>query len=363
MDLKVVEQVQKFVWNFEDIRKELKAHIAQYSKLVVNDDNVLEMENTKREIASLRVKISKFKVFVRRELEKPYQEFELQVKDLLALVESVEKPIEEQLYKYEVKRKEEKAKLVQQWINEISAELGLEEKYSSQIAIADKYLNRTQKSKDTKDDIQMKVCWFLDIQKKEQESERFRQEKIEMARFLVESLSAGLTTPLTFAEVEGKIESLDIVGLRTHIETEVSRRREREEKAAKQALERAEQERLAQEQARIKAEQEAIERAAREEVERAAAEQREQERIEREEQERIAEANRIEQERIKAEQEVAQEITAVEIPKPAPVPAKKYNSQFVVYGITENDHQAISDFLHNKGYEFKSATKEVKKAG
>jgi hypothetical protein len=241
MDLTIIEQVQKFSWNFEDIKQYLENHIKQYDNLVVSETNLQEMERTQREIASLRTKISKFKTTVKRELEKPYQEFELQVKDLLKLVESAELPIQEQLEKYEEKRREEMAINVQHWINKTSVELGLDEKYSSQISVADKWLNRTQKKKDTIDDIQQRVCWFLDIQAKDREAETFRQQKIEMAKFMCESLSVGLVTPVTFEEIEYKIESTDIASLKAYIENEVARRREREEKAAQVAVEKVEQ--------------------------------------------------------------------------------------------------------------------------
>ena len=63
-------------------------------------------------------------------------------------------------------------------------------------------------------DIYQKAAWFLDVQKKEIDAENFRQQKIEMAKFMCESLSAGLATPLTFAEIEHRLESFDIASMK-----------------------------------------------------------------------------------------------------------------------------------------------------
>ncbi|MCX7779634.1 MAG: DUF1351 domain-containing protein [Negativicutes bacterium] len=240
LEPKTLSIVQEFKWNFDEIKQSLAGKIERYTGLVVNDDNLKDMERTQKEIASLRTKIGKFRLQVKRELEKPYAEFELQIKELLALVESVERPIKEQLEVYENKRREEKALMVQEIINEVARQLGLEGKYSSQIAIADRWLNRTITKKEIIEEIEMKAAWFLDIQTKEREAEFFRKQKIEMAKFMCEQLSAGLATPLKFEEIESRIDAMDIMALKAYIETEVEKRREREDRAAQLAIERAE---------------------------------------------------------------------------------------------------------------------------
>jgi hypothetical protein len=324
VELKVLENVQKLTWNFEDVKQRLTDDIKKYADLIVSETNLLDMEKTQKEIASLRIRLQKFKLAVKKDFEKPYEAFELQVKELASLIESAEKPIKDQIQKYEDDRREAKRIQCEKMICEISAELGLLEKYSSQIVVADKYLNRTQKVKDTKEDIQQKVCWFLDIQAKEIADEAARTEKISMAKMMCEFMSKELATPLTFEDVENKINSFNITELRTYIENQVTTRKEREERAAQLALEREEQKRIA-----------------------------ELARQEREEQAR--------KEQLKRKEETAEQmknigydispdnVVIVDTVKKEPA-LPKFNAQFIAvsYGITEVQITEIKDFLESK---------------
>ncbi|MCM0758072.1 DUF1351 domain-containing protein [Sporomusa sphaeroides DSM 2875] len=237
---------QQFSWNFDELKAVLADRIKKYTGLVVNDKNLKSMERTQKEIAGLRTKIAKFKLEVKKELEKPYQEFEVQIKELLDLVASVEKPIMDQIEKYEAERKNRERAKLQGLINSTATKCGLNEKYSSQIVIDEKWLNRTAKPKEVTEAIQTRVAWYLDIQAQEHQAALFKAQKIEMAKLLCLSLSAGLATPLTFEEIESRVDGMtDILAVKSFIEEEVARRKERENRASQAAIEQAERERLA----------------------------------------------------------------------------------------------------------------------
>lgn len=241
---KKLDLVQKLDWNFQEMKSNLTTHIERYANLVVTSDNLKSMEHTQKEIAGLRIKLSKFRLAVKGDMEKPIKEFEQEIKELTGLVESVEKPIKDQLEVYEQKRRETKRLEVQAIINKVSAELELDEQYSSQIAIDDSWLNRGAKKKAVTEEIQGRVCWFLDIQAKDRQAALFKEQKVEMAKILCQSLSAGLATPLTYEEIENRIDSFqDILAVKSFIENEVAQRKEREDRAAKLAMEQAEQKR------------------------------------------------------------------------------------------------------------------------
>ncbi|WP_434132709.1 DUF1351 domain-containing protein [Sporomusa sphaeroides] len=231
---------QQFAWNFEELKTALSTRIQKYTGLIVTDDNLKEMERTHKEIAGLRTKIGKFKLEVKRELEKPYQEFELQIRELLDLVASVEKPIMDQIEKYETDRKDREREKLRLLIAETAAECGLEEKYSSQIIVDEKWLNRTAKKKEVTEAIQTRVAWYLDIQSQERQAVLFKAQRAEMANLLCQTLSVGLTTPLTYEEIQPRIESMeDILAVKAFIEGEVAQRKEREQRAAQAAIEAA----------------------------------------------------------------------------------------------------------------------------
>lgn len=239
---KTLSLVQQFSWNFEEMKANLTAHIQKYTGLVVTDQNLKSMEQTQKEIAGLRTRLGKFKKAVKDDLEKPVKVFENQLKELLNLIESVEKPIKDQLEVYETKRKNQERQKCQEIIRQVSADLGLEEQYSSQIVVDEKWLNRGAKKKEVKEAIQERVCWFLDIQAKDHQAELFAAQKEEMSKLLCQSLSAGLATPLTYEEIKSRIEPMtDILAVKAFIENEVAQRKERETRAAQLAVEQVKQ--------------------------------------------------------------------------------------------------------------------------
>lgn len=369
MELKIIEQVQKLTWNFEEVKAKLNDDIQQYVGLVVNDENLASMEKTQKEIAGLRTKLQKFRLAVKKELEKPYDSFELQIKELAKLVESAELPIKDQLQKYEDRRKENKENECRGIIASVAAELGLADNYRDQIVIDTKWINRGTSIKSIKEDVQQKVCWFLDIQNKDLADEANRVEKVNMAQMMCEFLSKDLVTPVTFQEVENKIESLNITELRLYIENQVATRKEREEKAKqlaeKQLLERQEKQRLeklAQLERAESARQQALDREEQQRIaELARLEKEEQERLQQESDEmkrKQAELERNQNLQSNTVENIQHLIDANKYEKPEPV--KLYNARFTVYKLSDKQISEIGKFINSIDVEFKHEVKEVK---
>lgn len=236
LELKITKSVQEFSWTFETVKAELNRLTEKYKGLVVNDDNVEDSERQKREIARMRVHIEKFRKTVKSELDKPYRNFELQLNELKKIVEEVERPLAQQLDKYEESRKENATAQIKKYIGTLADDNCLGEKYVAQIIIADQWLNRSKKWKEVESEVREKVVFYLEMQKNEREAETFRAEKVEMAKILCDSLSVGLVTPLTFAEIENRVDNFDIAALKEYIKQLVGERKEREQRAAQQAL-------------------------------------------------------------------------------------------------------------------------------
>jgi hypothetical protein len=197
--------------------------------------------------------------------------------------------------------------------------------------------------KSIKEDIQMRVAYFLEQQRTDKEAETFKQQKIEMAQIMVDTLSVGLVTPLTFKDVERQVEQLNIAELKEYITNQVNSRKEREEKAAQQALERAEQERIAEVNRLEKVEQARI--------------------AEAEKQTKIAEAQERQLQYI-ADQKAKEtnEILENELVG-TPTPIELYNAQFVVYGVTDEQITAIVNLIKYKGIKYAVSVKKIEKGG
>jgi hypothetical protein len=354
MELKVLENNHSFKWNYEPAKAFVSESIQKYVGLVVSETNLPDMEKTQKEIAGLRIKLQKFRLSVKKDMEKPYEAFELQVKELAGLIDSAEKPIKDQLQKYEDKRREDKRAECEDLIISVAAELGLEEKYRNQIVIDEKWINRGSKIKAIKEDIQMRVVYFLDQQRSDKEAETFRQQKIEIAKFMIESLSKDLATPLTFTDVENKIESLNIGELRIYIENQVATRKEREERAAQLALDREEEKRIAEVARQEREAHEAIKR----EVEMVTREQHAKE-IEM----GITQRDPGHESLMQSLKESASKVLQNEPPISQSVAAApsqpKYKAQIVIDSITMVEFHEIELFLQKMNLDFKKAFKAV----
>lgn len=369
-ELRVIENTQKLVWTFDESKQYLEKQIKQYENLVVSATNLAEMEKTQREVASLRTKLNKFRLAVKKDLDKPYDKFKSQVDELLGLVADVELPIKDQIEKYELQRRKDKKEEIQQFIDKACEELKLFDKFRDQIVIDDRWMNRGQKIKDTQDEVYIKIGWLLDIQNKEIDAENFRLQKIEMAKFMCESLSKGLATPLTFAEIEHRLESFDIASMKSYIETEIASRKEREDRAAQAAIERAEQERLAEVARQEKAEQAAAQKAqaAIEAAERARIEAERQATLQQERDERARQQAQFERNQGASgsklqnrEEHLEKLVVANKIPdKPVKQESKLHNAQFVLYKVTMEEIETIKVALKDSNIEFKYAVKEAK---
>lgn len=93
MEPKIIENNNKFVWNFLEIKANLTNYIEKYTSLVVTEINLHDMESAQKEVAGIRIKIDGFRKEVKRKLEEPYKQFETEIKELQALVEQAEKPL------------------------------------------------------------------------------------------------------------------------------------------------------------------------------------------------------------------------------------------------------------------------------
>lgn len=218
MEIQVIKSVSEFQWNHEIVKAWARQYAEQFSGLMVNEENLKEMEEVKKEIASKRIKLDEFRKAAKKDFEAPLKQFEAEVKDVLAVLDEVEKPIAEQIQKYEDRRRAEKAKEVQGWIETMTAAAGLQPGFAAQIAVADKYTLRTATKKSITSDIAARIETALQMQKSEDEAEELRHQKVKMAQQLCAAQSAalGLKIPLSVGDIYG-IANIELTELTDHI--------------------------------------------------------------------------------------------------------------------------------------------------
>ena len=187
--------------------EKLKAYtetVAELNKdLIVTEDNLKEMESRKKELSGTRTAIDNVRKKVKNVLKIPIDKFEEQVKVAIKDIETVEKPLADQIDIFEKERRAEKAEKIKEWVLAIADQHGLKPEYLAQVKIEDRYTNRTAKRIDVETDIRAQVVVLQEQQIAVERLERAKEEKRKMAETLCEAQSKamGLITPVSITEI------------------------------------------------------------------------------------------------------------------------------------------------------------------
>lgn len=210
MDI-IVEQFQAPVIriNYEELKAELERRVSVYNGLVVTEDTLKGTKEIQRELAGLRNRIDAYRKEKKKEIEKPIKEFESQCKELISIVEKVEKPIKDGIAVFDDMRREEKRKKAVEIIEIIAAETGLTEKYKQQLTVIDKYLNLTATESGVSDDVRTRA-FALRV---EQDREK---ERIDIISSVLESKNTMLKNKMSLSDfqlmIDRGIETSRILG-------------------------------------------------------------------------------------------------------------------------------------------------------
>lgn len=200
MEVKILkEQLPVIQINFEEMKNALLEILAYYEGIVVAEDNLGECKEAQKELAGVRVKIDNYRKDKKKELSKPIIEFENQCKELIKLVENVEKPIKDGIKIFDNKRREEKKLIAERIIKEISAEYELNEKYAARLTIDERYCNLSIKEIEVKNDVEAKAMAL----KVEQNSE---EELIEIIKDVIDSENERINRKIKFDDFQRYID-------------------------------------------------------------------------------------------------------------------------------------------------------------
>ncbi len=108
LKLKSITFPEVIEFNYEELKQEITERVASYKNLVYTDD---QMQDAKKDVAMLRKftkALSDERIRVKKDLLKPYEDFESKVKELTAIVDESIKNIDGQVKGYEDQKKAEK---------------------------------------------------------------------------------------------------------------------------------------------------------------------------------------------------------------------------------------------------------------
>lgn len=117
MELKVKEiDFPKLIeFNFEELKAEITAKASLYKNMVYTDDSIKEAKEDRAKLNKFITALEDKRKEVKKQCLQPYEAFEAQMKELVAIVNEPVKLIDEQVKGYENKQKEEKLEQIKEY--------------------------------------------------------------------------------------------------------------------------------------------------------------------------------------------------------------------------------------------------------
>ncbi len=213
MELLVLENNLVFQWNVAEVKAALQVALQKYTGLVVTEENLPDMERTQKEIAGLRIKVDTFRKETKKKLAEPATVFDKEVQDLLVTIEEVEKPIKEQIAKYEDERVEKRTSELTAFAKTYAASVNLRDEYFV-YEVPARLTNRTVSDSAAKKEITVVLDQLVAKQgeddavkaeqlRKDEETAELLRQRDAMIDLLCKSNSAalGLKTPITLEDI------------------------------------------------------------------------------------------------------------------------------------------------------------------
>ena len=143
--------LEKIGWNKEQITSAVENIISQYEGITYTEEQIRDAKKDRAILNAMKTDISNRRIQVKKALMAPYNVFEAEVKEVVAMIEKPIEMIDKQLIEYEEKQKEEKKNELESFFNENVS--GLEGSLTFDMIFNLKWLNKTSSLKSCKDEI------------------------------------------------------------------------------------------------------------------------------------------------------------------------------------------------------------------
>lgn len=220
--------LQKIGWNKEEITRKVTEITKHYENVVYTDEQIQDAKKDRATLNVMRKDISDRRIEVKKAIMAPYNVFEAEVKEVVALIDKPIAMIDEQTAAYEEKLKEDKKS---ELVNFFKDNIGdLEGVLTFDMIFNPKWLNKTTSLKSCKDDISTVIeKTNTDIRAMETVIEdKYRA----YAKDFYFRRGMNMTTVL---EEVGRMKEIDRKAEEERLAREEEEERRKEEKAAKEA--------------------------------------------------------------------------------------------------------------------------------
>ena len=142
-------------WNREELEAAVRNKIAAYQNVVYTEDNMKQAKADRAELNKLTKAIEERRKMVKKIINEPYDVFESELKEILALIQEPVGIIDRQVKAFEEQQKEEKKKCIRSAYDEVIGDFGQVLPFEK--VFDNRYLNQTYKLATAQSDIRAKV--------------------------------------------------------------------------------------------------------------------------------------------------------------------------------------------------------------
>ncbi len=142
-------------WNKEELETAVKHKIAEYKNVVYTEDNMKQAKADRAELNKLTKAIEERRKMVKKIINEPYDVFEAELKEILALIQEPVSIIDKQVKAFEDQQKEEKKKSIQKSYDEVIGDLAKVLPFEK--VFDNRYLNQTYKLATAKAEVKAKI--------------------------------------------------------------------------------------------------------------------------------------------------------------------------------------------------------------
>lgn len=129
-------------WNYEELKAELSQKLEDYKGLVYTEEQIKEAKADRAKLNALATAIDSKRKEIKKQCLQPYEAFEAQIKDLLALIKEPVSLIDTQIKDFEEEKKKKKLEEVKELFEKLKTEAGEELEFISfEQVFEDKFLN------------------------------------------------------------------------------------------------------------------------------------------------------------------------------------------------------------------------------
>ena len=129
-------------WNYEELKAELSQKLEDYKGLVYTEEQIKDAKADRAKLNALATAIDSKRKEIKKQCLEPYEQFETQIKDLLALIKEPVSLIDTQIKDFEEEKKKKKLEEVKALFEKLKTEAGEELEFISfEQVFEDKFLN------------------------------------------------------------------------------------------------------------------------------------------------------------------------------------------------------------------------------